>query len=106
MLIRRILSIVGSWQQVTTGLIVFTIAWGITNVVGNALQCLPPRYFWLRTIEGRCPDNQEAFAITMGSLALAEDFVLLVIPIANVWQMMLTWTEKIRITMLFGLGGM
>ncbi|KAJ5739412.1 hypothetical protein N7533_012196 [Penicillium manginii] len=41
----------------------------------------------------------------MGSLALAEDVVLLVIPIANVWRMMLTWTEKIRITMLFGLGG-
>lgn len=42
----------------------------------------------------------------MGSLALAEDFVLLVIPIVNVWRMMLTWTEKVRITMLFGLGGM
>lgn len=85
---------------------VFTIAWGITNIVGNALQCLPPRYFWLRTIEGRCRDNQEAFAITMGSLALAEDLALMVIPIANVWQMMLTRTEKIRITMLFALGGM
>ncbi|KAJ5811535.1 hypothetical protein N7474_007836 [Penicillium riverlandense] len=105
-LIRRILFIVGSWQKITTGLIVFTVAWGVTNIVGNALQCFPPRYFWLRTIDGRCPDDQEAFAIVMGSLALAEDVVLLVIPISVVWRMMLVRSEKIRITILFGFGGL
>ncbi|KAJ5304423.1 glutathione S-transferase [Penicillium atrosanguineum] len=105
-LIRRLLSIVGPWQEVTTGLIVFTVAWGITAIVGNALQCLPPRYFWIRTIDGKCNDNQEAFAITMGSLALAEDVVLLVIPIVIVWRMKLARPEKIRITILFAFGGL
>lgn len=105
-LVRRILYIVGPWQKVTTALIVFTVAWGITNIVGNALQCLPPRYFWERTIDGRCPDNQEAFAITMGALAVAEDVALLAIPIAVVWRMKLSRPEKIRITILFGFGGM
>ncbi|CEO58475.1 hypothetical protein PMG11_03198 [Penicillium brasilianum] len=90
LLIRRLLYIAGNWQKVTSGLILFTIAWGITTIVGNALQCLPPRYFWERNIDGHCPDNQEAFAITMGSMALAEDVFLLVIPIMVVWQLKLS----------------
>lgn len=42
----------------------------------------------------------------MGSLALAEDVVLLVIPIMTVWRVRLVWSEKIRITALFALGGL
>ncbi|KAJ5293771.1 hypothetical protein N7508_008592 [Penicillium antarcticum] len=104
LLIRRLLCIVESWQTITAGLVIFTVAWGITNIVGNTLQCLPPRYFWDRYIDGHCPDNQEAFSIVMGSLALAEDLVLLIIPITTVWRMKLVRSEKIRITMLFALG--
>ena len=104
-LIRRLLHISGNWQKVTTGLVVFTIAWGLTNIIGNALQCLPPRYFWLKDIDGRCADNQEAFAVTMGSLALAEDVILLIIPVIVVWRLKLDRAEKIRITILFSFGG-
>lgn len=84
---------------------VFTIAWGIMSIIGNALQCLPPRDFWLRDIDGYCPDNQEAFAVVIGSLALAEDVILLIIPIIVVWQLKLERAEKIRITILFSFGG-
>lgn len=105
-LIRRLLHISGNWQKVTTVLVVFTIAWGLTSIIGNALQCFPPRYFWVRDIDGHCPDNQEAFAIAMGSLALAEDVTLLIIPIIVVWQLKLERAEKIRITILFSFGGL
>ncbi|KAF9892551.1 hypothetical protein FE257_001660 [Aspergillus nanangensis] len=47
-----------------------------------------------------------AFAISMGSLALAEDVALLIIPITIVWRMKLARPEKIRITILFALGGL
>jgi prepilin signal peptidase PulO-like enzyme (type II secretory pathway) len=42
----------------------------------------------------------------MGSLALAEDVVLLIIPIVIVWRMKLVRAEKVRITVLFAFGGL
>ncbi|KAJ5219368.1 uncharacterized protein N7498_001467 [Penicillium cinerascens] len=101
---RRLLHVSGNWQKVTTGLMVFTTAWGITSIIGNALQYLPPRYFWPRDIDGHCPDDQEAFTVVIGSLALAEDVILLIIPIIVVWQLKLVRAEKIRITILFSFG--
>ncbi|GES64624.1 integral membrane protein [Aspergillus terreus] len=106
LLIRRLLHTVGPWQAVTTSLIVFTVAWGITAVIGNAFQCLPARYFWERDIEGHCSVHQEAFSISIGSLALLEDAVLLLIPVLIVWRLTLECAEKIRITLLFSVGGL
>lgn len=105
-LIRRLLQTIGSWHIITVGLVVFTIAWGITTLVGNTLQCLPPQYFWVRDIDGHCSSNQQAFSICIGSLALAEDVVLLLIPIFMVATLQLAWGEKVRIIALFSLGGL
>jgi hypothetical protein len=91
--------------------IIFTIAWTISAVVGNAFQCLPPRYFWTRTrssMDGHCrsSDEQRAFSFTIGSLSLAEDLALLVVPMTMVWRLQLARAKKIRVVILFGLGGL
>ncbi|KAL5356141.1 hypothetical protein BJX96DRAFT_142368 [Aspergillus floccosus] len=106
LLIRRLLHTVGPWQTVTTALIVFTVAWGVTAVIGNTFQCIPAQYFWKRDIEGHCSANQQAFSICIGSLALLEDAVLLLIPVLIVWRLKLECAEKIRITVLFSFGGL
>lgn len=106
LLIRRLFHTVGPWQMVTTALIVFTVAWGITAFLGNTFQCIPVQYFWERNIEGHCSANEQAFSISIGSLALVEDAVLLLIPVLIIWRMKLDCAEKIRITALFSFGGL
>ncbi|KAL3484684.1 hypothetical protein BJX62DRAFT_248201 [Aspergillus germanicus] len=97
------------WRATMLAFICFTIAWTITAVLGNAFQCLPPRYFWTRSsMDGHCrsSDEQRAFSFTIGSLSLAEDLALLAVPMAMVWRLQLARAKKIRVVIMFGLGGL
>jgi hypothetical protein len=59
-------------------------------------------------MDGHCrsSDEQRAFSFTIGSLSLAEDLALLVVPMTIVWRLQLARAKKIRVVILFGLGGM
>ncbi|KAL2822942.1 hypothetical protein BJX63DRAFT_426773 [Aspergillus granulosus] len=96
------------WRATMFAFIFFTIAWTITAFLGNAFQCLPPQYFWTRSMDGHCrsSDEQRAFSFTIGSLSLAEDIALLAIPITMVWRLQLARAKKIRVIILFGFGGL
>jgi hypothetical protein len=59
-------------------------------------------------MDGHCrsSDEQRAFSFTIGSLSLAEDLALLVVPMAMVWRLQLARAKKIRVMVLFALGGL
>ncbi|KAF9888621.1 hypothetical protein FE257_008553 [Aspergillus nanangensis] len=105
LLLRRLLGSFSGVILTTTWLIVFTVAWAITAVVANTLQCLPPQYFWIKSIEGRCMPGQTTLFITMGVTSLAEDIVLLLVPVIVVWRLKMPRQQKRQLILLFSIGG-
>ncbi|GES64669.1 hypothetical protein ATEIFO6365_0009015800 [Aspergillus terreus] len=103
-LLRQLLGIFGRVRLATTILLVFTVAWSITAIVADTLQCLPVRYFWIKSIDGYCISGQAALFISIGALSLLEDIVLVVVPVAVVWRLKLARPQKIQITLLFSAG--
>ncbi|PWY79319.1 hypothetical protein BO70DRAFT_260603, partial [Aspergillus heteromorphus CBS 117.55] len=105
-LFRKLLGSVRHWRNITTALIALTIGWGIAAMAGNVLQCWPPQFFWRKEIDGSCMGGQEAFHIVIGSLSLVENFALVLMPVVAVWRLKLTPRQKVKLTVLFGVGGL
>ncbi|KAL2788197.1 hypothetical protein BJX66DRAFT_340471 [Aspergillus keveii] len=96
------------WCAIVSAFILFSLSWTTTALLGNIFQCVPPKYFWIRSRDGYCrsSDQQRAFSFTIGSLALAEDVALLAIPIVIVGRLHLARAKKIRVIVLFSFGGL
>jgi hypothetical protein len=91
-------------RAITTGLIVFTIVWGIGSIIAIVFQCWPVQYFWTKSVEGTCISGQMSLYMAMGSLSLVEDVALLLLPIVVVWRLQLIPRQKIQLTLLFSVG--
>lgn len=104
--LRRLLDCVESFKIYATIVIVLVAVWGITAIVGNTLQCWPVQYFWIKHIQGDCMPGQNTFFITIGSLSLAQDVLILLLPLPVVWRLHAPLRQKIEITLLFSVGCM
>ncbi|KAJ5618866.1 hypothetical protein N7510_002850 [Penicillium lagena] len=105
-LLRQLLGATKKWHIATMGIIIFTVAWGTAFVLVNIFQCWPPQHFWLRvSVKGTCLSGQEAFFVSMSAISLAEDVLLLLLPIIIVWRLKLATRQKILLTGLFSIGG-
>lgn len=102
--LRRLLDCVESFKIYATIVIVLVVAWGITAIVGNTLQCWPVQYFWIKHIQGDCMPGQNTFFITIGSLSLVQDVLILLLPLPVVWRLHAPLRQKIEITLLFSVG--
>ncbi|KAJ5642222.1 hypothetical protein N7490_006222 [Penicillium lividum] len=106
-LLRQLLSSIKKWHIATTILIIFTVAWGAAFLLVNIFQCLPPQHFWLRvSVKGTCLGGQDSFFISMSAISLAEDVILLFLPVVIVWRLKLATQQKIQLTGLFSVGGL
>ncbi|KAJ6067951.1 uncharacterized protein N7446_004988 [Penicillium canescens] len=103
-LLSRILGSMSGIRATTIGLIIFTIAWGISSVLAVIFQCWPVQRFWIQGDEGTCISGQIALYTAMGSLSLAEDIALLILPTVVVWRLRLISRLKIQLTVLFSVG--
>ncbi|OGE47249.1 hypothetical protein PENARI_c053G12429 [Penicillium arizonense] len=103
-LLSRILGSMSGIRATTAGLIIFTIAWGISSVLAVIFQCWPVQHFWIQGDEGTCISGQIALYTAMGSLSLAEDIALLILPTVVVWRLRLIARLKIQLTVLFSVG--
>ncbi|OJJ32622.1 hypothetical protein ASPWEDRAFT_174069 [Aspergillus wentii DTO 134E9] len=104
--LRRLLGTIDGFRHIATGVIVFSIVWGSTAIIGNTFQCWPPQYFFVKHIEGHCMAGQNIFFIVMGSLSLAEDVVILCLPMPVVWKLQMATRQKIEMTIIFSIGGL
>ncbi|CAG8060300.1 unnamed protein product [Penicillium salamii] len=103
-LLRKLLGSVNWFRRSITGAIIFVVAWGITALVGNTLQCWPVQYFWTREIGGDCMSGQTTFFIIIGALSTVEDIFILCLPLPVVWKLQMPRHEKIELTILFTIG--
>jgi hypothetical protein len=103
-LMRKLLGSVDWFRRCINATMVFVVAWGITALVGNTLQCLPVQYFWIKHIHGHCMSGQATFFIVIGALSSAEDMLCLCLPLPVVWKLQMPRHEKIELTILFTMG--
>lgn len=77
-------------------------AFYLAAIVGEAFQCLPVQKVWL-PVPGHCI-NEKAAQTTSSAINAVSDFVILVLPIANVWGLQLYNKRRVGLLTIFSFG--
>ncbi|KAL9598131.1 MAG: hypothetical protein Q9219_004687 [cf. Caloplaca sp. 3 TL-2023] len=80
----------------------FSICWGVMVIFVCALQCRPIQYNWDKSIQGTCI-NASLFFILGSAPNVFTDFVLLALPLPEIWNLHLTRAQKISLTGSLGI---
>lgn len=91
-----------------TSVILHIVLWAnftfyLAGIFYEAFQCMPINKAWLPLLPGHCAD-QIAAQIASAALNTFSDFVILVVPIANVCGLQLYKKGRIGLLTIFGFG--
>ncbi|KAK8057763.1 hypothetical protein PG996_011700 [Apiospora saccharicola] len=102
-LIRQVFSQVAWIQRVVKGGFVFYLCSGVAFTTVVALQCLPVKANWVPSLRpaSRCLDIQAA-GYAAGALTIAEDVVMIVLPLPHLLRMQMSGRKKLSVALLFG----
>ncbi|KAE8374852.1 hypothetical protein BDV26DRAFT_283956 [Aspergillus bertholletiae] len=65
------------------------------------------QFYYDKTLNGgHCMHGQTKFFQAMGSIALVEDVIILLLPGPIIWRLKITLRQKIAVTVVFSLGGL
>ncbi|KAF2852732.1 integral membrane protein [Plenodomus tracheiphilus IPT5] len=93
------------WFQWTVrGMIVFMFTHGLVFFLMVVLQCLPINSIWDKTITGKCLPVNVAIGFTGAGLSIAEDFVILLMPIYQLWMLQMSTRKRIGLVLLLSVG--
>ncbi|KAG5927994.1 hypothetical protein E4U42_001471 [Claviceps africana] len=81
----------------------FVWAWVICITFLFIFICVPVHKLWYPQTPGRCI-NQVGTWISNAASTILTDLVILVMPVPQIWKLQLRKTEKIGLTVAFGLG--
>lgn len=82
------------------------ICWYITSVLVGCFQCYPARFLWDRTIPGGKCIPEDALWIGSSVSSLVTDAAILAVPMPIIWNMRVTWRQRIAISAVFLLGSL
>jgi hypothetical protein len=80
--------------------------WATAALLTNIFQCWLPSYYYNKNQKGYCMPGQKQFFMAMGSLALIEDTVILLIPMPTIWTLKVKLRQKIAVTFILSLGSL
>jgi hypothetical protein len=86
--------------------IIFDILYGAAFAITAVFQCQPISHYWTRwDLEGsgKCV-NINAFAWTNAIVSIVLDLWMLALPLYEVFQLQLSWRNKISVAMMFMVG--
>ena len=91
-----------------TFIILHVVLWAnftfyLAGVFVEAFQCLPVQKAWYPLWPGNCTD-QKAAQTASAAVNTFSDFVILVLPIANVWGLQLYKKGRVGLVMIFSFG--
>lgn len=81
----------------------FILAWVICITFLFIFICVPVQKLWYPQLPGRCI-NQVGTWVANAASTIGTDLAILILPIPQVWKMKLRISEKIAVTIAFGLG--
>ncbi|PKX99843.1 hypothetical protein P168DRAFT_261112 [Aspergillus campestris IBT 28561] len=85
------------------GIGTFIICWVITITFLFVFICVPVEKLWYPQLPGHCI-NQVATWIANATSTIATDLVILFLPMPQIWKLQLRTSEKVGLTIAFGLG--
>jgi len=68
-------------------------------------ECMPRARIWDHSVKGKCVDNGILLVVT-GSINLATDVFILILPIFKVWGLHLSAERRIGVMAVFALGSL
>ncbi|KAF7593647.1 hypothetical protein BBP40_011052 [Aspergillus hancockii] len=83
-----------------------TVMWASTELMGNIFQCQPVQHYYGTRLEGHGVADQTKLFQASTCLFLAEDVIILLLPMPVVWRLHITFQEKIALTIDFSLGAL
>lgn len=89
--------------QILTGV---CVAWFVSILVANLVQCQPISRFWNLTGEGFCRFPAAMYSVGVAIPNSVIDFLTVLLPIYEVWHLKLSMWKRIGVCAIFGIGGM
>ena len=93
-------------RRLLWGTVIFTTLWSIAFVIGAALQCNPPSFYWLSwdsKNQDRCLNFSALnWANSLSSIVL--DVWMLGVPLWEVVHLQLSWRRKLSVSLMFFVG--
>ncbi len=79
---------------------------GLAFIIATIFQCVPIAAFWDRTIVGfKCFKN-EPWWISYATTQITTDFMLLAMPLRQIFRLSMGRAEKLGISLVFGTGAL
>ncbi|KAL1605271.1 hypothetical protein SLS60_004818 [Paraconiothyrium brasiliense] len=83
----------------------FVVLYGLWTLMGSIFLCFPVEFFWDKTIaNGKCL-NQEAVWFSNAAVNIAQDVVILFLPLTVLKSLRIPDRQKKALIVVFGLGG-
>ena len=87
-------------------MIVFMFTHGLVFLLLVIFQCLPIDSIWNKTVDGKCLPISAAIGFTGAGLSIAEDLIILLIPIRELWKLQMNTKKKLGIVILLSVGSL
>jgi hypothetical protein len=94
------------FQWSVRGMIIFMFTHGLVFLLLVVFQCRPINAIWDKTIDGKCLPVNVVIGFTGAGLAIAEDFIILLLPIHELWKLQMNRKKKLGIILLLSVGSL
>jgi hypothetical protein len=83
----------------------WAVTYGLITTLLAALQCVPVRSIWDKSITGKCL-NLKAIIYVGTALSIIDDLLIMVLPIPCISSLRLGRMEKFVVGLMFGIGSL
>ena len=95
------------WFQISAKLVlVFVVLSGVVILLLQIFQCLPVAFNWDKTISGAKCLDVNALTYTHAGITIAQDLLLLVLPLPELATLQLERNKKIGLILMFQVGAL
>ena len=84
-------------------MILFNFLFYLANLPVEIWPCVPRSKLWTPTEPGHCIKNEEVF-VAGGTINVVSDFMILLLPIVEVWRLHMSKERKIGVSAVFATG--
>ncbi|KAJ4152408.1 hypothetical protein NW754_004203 [Fusarium falciforme] len=81
-----------------------SLAWILLRIFMVSLQCIPLKYFWDKSVDGRCGIDESQFFFGTVLTHFVMDIIILIMPVVEVGKLHLRLGQKLAVICLFLIG--
>lgn len=87
-------------------MLIFMFTHGLVFLMLVIFQCQPISSIWDKTIDGTCLPINVVIGYTGAALSIAEDFIILLLPVHELWKLQMNPNKKLGIIFLISMGSL